>query len=76
MMEKIINLPTVEAVMEFVKKTEETGETVLVSKEGFNYQIDGASFIGMMNIIGANIIVRYAMNSRKYNKMLEHYQVG
>ena len=40
-MNEIIKLPNLEAVQEFVKNAEATGESVLVSKEGFKYQIDG-----------------------------------
>lgn len=38
-MNEIIKLPNIKAVQEFVKNAEETGESVLVSKEGFKYQI-------------------------------------
>ena len=38
-MNEIIKLPNIKAEQEFVKNAEETGESVLVSKEGFKYQI-------------------------------------
>lgn len=47
-MSKIIKLPNLEAVKEFVKNAEELGESVLVSKVGFKYQIDGASIMCFM----------------------------
>lgn len=57
-MERIINLPSVDAINEFVKSAGESSEMVLVSKEGYKFQIDGASLLGMMTLLGENIIVK------------------
>ena len=56
-MSEIIKLPNLEAVQEFVKNAEATGENVIVSKVGFKYQVDGASFLGMMAVMGEIIKV-------------------
>ena len=47
-MNETIKLPNLEAVQEFVENAEATGESVLVSKEGFKYQIDGTSIMSMI----------------------------
>lgn len=75
-MEKVINLPNVDAITEFVNKARETGDTVLVSKEGYNYQIDGASILGMMAVIGANIRVKCLGNSESFTKLFERYAIA
>ena len=53
-MSKTIKLPNHEAVQEFVKNAEATGDSVIVSKEGFKYQIDGTSIMGMLTVMGEN----------------------
>ena len=60
----------------FVRESEGCDDTVLVSKEGFNYQIDGSSLLGMMQVIGANLIVKYYGHSNHFLNMLERYQAG
>ena len=57
-METVIKLPDVEAVQNFVKVATETDCDVLVSKEGYKYIIDGTSILGMLNVVGARIIVK------------------
>lgn len=75
-MNEIIKLPNVEAVQDFVKNAEETGESVIVSKIGFKYQIDGASIVGMMSVIGEKIKVECMCESMKFNEMLKKYYVN
>lgn len=75
-MSKIIKLPNLEAVKEFVKNAEELGESVLVSKVGFKYQIDGASILGMMAIMGEKIKVDYMGESGKFQEILKKYKVS
>lgn len=75
-MNEIIKLPNVEAVQDFVKNAEETGESVIVSKIGFKYQIDGASIVGMMSVIGEKIKVECMCESMKFKEMLKKYYVN
>lgn len=74
-MEKRVLLPDIDAVKNFVTASEASNETVLVSKEGFRYVIDGASLLGMMNVVGARLCVSYHGHSDKIIDMLEKYCV-
>ena len=75
-MNEIIKLPNLEAVQDFVKNAEATGESVLVSKVGFKYQIDGASIIGMFAVMGEKIKVEYMSESMNFKEMLKKYYVS
>lgn len=75
-MNEIIELPNLEAVQDFVKNAEATGESVLVSKVGFKYQIDGASIMGMLAVMGEKIKVEYMSESMKFKEMLKKYYVS
>jgi hypothetical protein len=75
-MNKIIKLPDVESVQEFVNVAEATGESILVSKEGFKYQVDGASIMGMIAVMGERLKVEYRSESHRLNEMLEKYCVS
>ena len=75
-MSKIIKLPNLEAIKEFVKNADELGESVLVSKVGFKYQIDGASIMGMMAVMGEKIKVDYMGESVKFLEILKKYNIS
>lgn len=74
MMEKKIILPNIEAVKKFVRESEGLNEQVIVSKEGFNFQIDGASILGMMNVIGERLNVHFGIGSANFLRLLEQFQ--
>ena len=74
-METVIKLPDVEAVQNFVKVATETDCDVLVSKEGYKYIIDGTSILGMLNVVGARIIVKCLAANTGFKNMLEQYNV-
>lgn len=75
-MEKTINLPNIEAISEFVKGARESGDLVLVSKEGFKFQIDGESILGMMAVVGENIKVKCFGNADCLGSIFERYSVA
>jgi hypothetical protein len=75
-MHKIIKLPDVEAVQEFVNVAEATGESILVSKDGFKYQVDGASIMGMFSVMGERLKVEYMSDSHRLHEMLDKYCVS
>jgi hypothetical protein len=75
-MNKIIKLPDIEAVQEFVNVAEATGESILVSKDGFKYQVDGASIMGMFSVMGERLKVEYMSDSNRLTEMLEKYCVS
>ena len=75
-MNETIKLPNLEAVQEFVKNAEATGESVLVSKEGFKYQIDGTSIMSMIDVIGERIKVEHMSESMRFKQMLAKYHVS
>ena len=75
-MNEIIMLPNLEAGQDFVKNAEEIGESVIVSKVGFKYQIDGGSIMGMMAVMGEIIKVECMCESLKFEKMLKKYYVN
>lgn len=72
----IIKLPDLEAVQEFVKNAEATGDSILVSKEGFGYQVDGTSIMGMLAVMGERIKVNYISDSIRFKEMLKKYYIG
>ena len=74
MMEKKIILPNIEAVKKFVRESEGLNEQVIVSKEGFNFQIDGASILGMMNVIGERLNVHFGIGNANFLRLLEQFQ--
>ena len=55
---------------------EELGESVLVSKVGFKYQIDGASIMGMIAVMGEKIKVDYMGESGKFLEILKKYNIS
>ena len=75
-MNEIIELPNIVALQDFVKNAEETGESVLVSKEGFKYQIDGASIMAMIALVGEKLKDEYMSESDSFNNMLKKYTVA
>lgn len=75
MMEKMINLPNMDAIHEFVQHARETGDMVLVTKDGFKVQLDGASVLGMMSVIGQNIRVKCFGNADPLRHIFEQYRV-
>ena len=75
-MNETIKLPNLEAVQEFVKNAEATGESVLVSKEGFKYQIDGTSIVGMIAVMGEKLKVECISESKRFQETLKKYCVG
>lgn len=72
-MEHSILLPDVDAVKRFVYESSACNSTVLVSKEGFNYMLDGSSIIGMMNMIGAKLRVKYYGDSLGLLGLINQY---
>lgn len=75
-MERIINLPNAEAIREFVDVAGKNEDAVLVAKEGYKFQIDGASILGMMAVIGQNIKVSFLGSNDRFNGILERYSVA
>ena len=75
-MNEIIKLPNLEAVQEFVQNAEETGQSVLVSKEGFKNQIDGTSIVGMVGVVGERINVEYITESGRFKEMIKKYKIS
>ena len=75
-MEKLINLPTIDAITEFVHGADESGDTVLVSKDGFRVQIDGSSLLGMMSVIGSDIRVKCLGTSERLRSIIDRYSIA
>lgn len=74
-MKRLIQLKTIDDVKEFVDSAKELDETVLVSKEGFANQFDGASILGMMSLIGERIIVSCGKTSECFSQLLDRKQI-
>lgn len=72
-MENKILLPSIDATQEFVNECAASEDTVLVSREGFKYQIDGASLLGMMHVVGVTLLVKYYGESLKLKGLIEKY---
>ena len=53
----------------------ELDQPVFVSKEGFAFQLDGASIMGLMALIGSKIIVSYEKATEKFLQLLDRKQV-
>ena len=74
-MQKMIQLSSIDDVKEFVNNVKELDQPVFVSKEGFAFQLDGASIMGLMALIGSKIIVSYEKATEKFLQLLERKQV-
>ena len=74
-MERVIKLPDAEAIKEFVKCSRKSNKYINVSKQNFNYQVDAASILGMMTLLGTTIIVEYADSTDELNYVLSKYAV-
>ncbi|MDY6104919.1 MAG: hypothetical protein SPI28_10415 [Acetatifactor sp.] len=74
-MQKMIQLSSIDDVKEFVNNVKELDQPVFVSKEGFAFQLDGASIMGLMALIGSKIIVSYEKATEKFLQLLDRKQV-
>ena len=74
-MQKMIQLSSIDDVKEFVNNVKELVQPVFVSKEGFAFQLDGASIMGLMALIGSKIIVSYEKATEKFLQLLDRKQV-
>ena len=74
-MQKMIQLSSIDDVKEFVNNVKELDQPVFVSKEGFAFQLDGASIMGLMALIGSKIIVCYEKATEKFLQLLDRKQV-
>lgn len=74
-MQKMIRLSSIDDVKEFVNNVKELDQPVFVSKEGFAFQLDGASIMGLMALIGSRIIVSYEKATEKFLQLLDRKQV-
>lgn len=74
-MKQLIMLPDIESVNCFVHNSELCEEAVLVSKEGYKFEIDGSSIIGMMSLIGSKLMVNYNGKSKNLLSIIEKYRV-
>ena len=74
-MQKMIQLSSIDDVKEFVNNVKELDQPVFVSKEGFAFQLDGASIMGLMALIGSKIIVSYEEATEKFLQLLDRKQV-
>jgi len=72
-METMINLPSVEAIMDFVNRVSDSKATVLVSKDGYGVQIDGASILGMMTVLGENVRIKCIGNAESLAGLFNRY---
>lgn len=75
-MKRVITLPDMEAVKDFVHAAGEMDSIVLVSKAGYTYTIDGASLLGMMTLMGAKILVETVNVSDRLKNLLDNYAVA
>ena len=74
-MQKMMQLSSIDDVKEFVNNVKELDQPVFVSKEGFAFQLDGASIMGLMALIGSKIIVSYEKATEKFLQLLDRKQV-
>ena len=74
-MQKMIQLSSIDDVKEYVNNVKELDQPVFVSKEGFAFQLDGASIMGLMALIGSKIIVSYEKATEKFLQLLDRKQV-
>ena len=74
-MQKMIQLSSIDDVKEFVNNVKELDQPVFVSKDGFAFQLDGASIMGLMALIGSRIIVSYEKATEKFLQLLDRKQV-
>lgn len=66
-------LPTIQSVLEFVRASSATEDSIVVTNEGRGVQIDGASLLGMLNVVGFQLLVHYNNSSSRFTRVLERY---
>lgn len=72
---KRINITTPKDMAAFVNAAGKNGSEVMVSKEGFNLLIDGASLMGMMTLLASNIIVRSDVLTSELEKIISMHTI-
>lgn len=71
----VIVLASVDDVKEFVGCVEALDFPVMVSKEGYTYQVDGGSIIGMMSLMGTRIVLDYNGESEELTSVINKFGV-
>lgn len=74
-MSKKINITTPVEMAAFVKAAGQNGSEVMVSKEGFNLIIDGASIMGMMTLLASNIIVHSDILTKELEQIINAHAI-
>ncbi len=74
-MERRINLTDIEAVKAFMKACEESKGKIMVTKEGYRYLVDGESLLGMMSMMGKNILVDFGEDESGFADIINEYEV-
>lgn len=75
-MKKMIVLPDKEAVQNFVNAVSCYEGSVLVTKVGYTYEVDGSSFLGMMSLMGCRILVEYGSTSEEIRGIIDRYTIA
>lgn len=74
-MSRHIILPTIEAAVKFVCASEKSHSAVHVTNENLLYQLNGASLMGMVSVIGDILLITYGGKSSELIKLIEQYSV-
>jgi len=74
-MSRRINIKTPTEMAEFVKAAGKNGSEVMVSKEGFNLLIDGASLMGMMTLLASNVVVHSDAITKELEKIINMHAI-
>lgn len=70
---RVFVLSSTEEVKEFVGCVERLDFPVMISREGYTFQVDGSSIIGVMSLIGTRVVIDYDGESEELNSLIDKF---
>lgn len=66
-------LPTIQSVLEFVRESSATDDSIIVTNDRRGVKLNGSSLLGMLNVVGFQLMVHYNNSSSGFTRVLERY---
>ena len=74
-MKRVVRFTDVNEIEEFVNCVRKVKQEVIASKQNFSYQVDAASLLGMMLLLGEKITIEFVDTTDEFNGVLSKYAV-
>ena len=74
-MKRVVRFTDVNEIEEFVNCARKVKQEVIASKQNFSYQVDAASLLGMMLLLGEKITIEFVDTTDEFNGVLSKYAV-